>query len=35
MLELPLRCHRCDQLPKNMPALKKHIQTHAVDASTA
>ncbi|CAH1372513.1 hypothetical protein MTP99_014003 [Tenebrio molitor] len=27
-METPLKCHRCDVKPKNMPALKKHILTH-------
>ncbi|KAL3287420.1 hypothetical protein HHI36_001892 [Cryptolaemus montrouzieri] len=27
-LELPLKCHKCDFKPKNMPDLKKHIVNH-------
>lgn len=28
LLDLPLSCHKCDEKPKNMPELKKHIITH-------
>ncbi|XP_066147017.1 aprataxin [Euwallacea fornicatus] len=27
-LELPLKCHKCSVVPKNMPELKRHISTH-------
>ena len=28
LLDMPLSCHKCDEKPKNMPELKKHIKTH-------
>lgn len=28
ILSRPLKCHRCDAMPKNMPELKKHILQH-------
>ncbi|EFA00986.1 aprataxin [Tribolium castaneum] len=28
LMETPLKCHKCDVKPKNMPELKKHIVTH-------
>lgn len=27
-LETPLKCHKCNHTPKNMPELKKHILSH-------
>ncbi|KAJ8935567.1 hypothetical protein NQ318_001561 [Aromia moschata] len=27
-MNLPLKCHKCDYKPKNMPDLKKHILEH-------
>uniref|UniRef100_A0A0A9XX89 Aprataxin n=1 Tax=Lygus hesperus TaxID=30085 RepID=A0A0A9XX89_LYGHE len=27
-INTPLKCHKCDHVPKNMPALKKHILEH-------
>ncbi|XP_067003123.1 aprataxin isoform X1 [Anabrus simplex] len=28
LLDTPLKCHKCDFQPPNMPKLKLHIQTH-------
>lgn len=28
MMDTPLKCHKCDYIPKTMPDLKKHIMKH-------
>ncbi|KAK4872392.1 hypothetical protein RN001_014421 [Aquatica leii] len=28
LLDTPLKCHKCEYIPKHMPDLKKHIMTH-------
>nr|CAI5868308.1 unnamed protein product [Callosobruchus analis] len=29
-MERPLKCHKCDYIPKHMPDLKKHILKHVI-----
>ncbi|CAH2007154.1 unnamed protein product [Acanthoscelides obtectus] len=29
-MERPLKCHKCDYVPKHMPDLKKHILKHVI-----
>ncbi|KAL1918237.1 uncharacterized protein VTP21DRAFT_3503 [Calcarisporiella thermophila] len=28
LLKRPLKCHRCDEMPANIPALKRHLECH-------
>ncbi|KAI1314601.1 hypothetical protein EDD11_001944 [Mortierella claussenii] len=28
LLKMPLKCNQCNESPKNMPALKKHLEQH-------
>lgn len=32
-LSTPLKCHKCSERPKSMPALKKHLLTHSLNAN--
>ncbi|CAG9762342.1 unnamed protein product [Ceutorhynchus assimilis] len=29
-MDMPLKCHKCELKPKNMPELKRHLLTHLV-----